>query len=93
MLSFSLTLLLIFTTTKAGAYEDVDWTEVSGREPAPKVNIVDPGSNIIAKLDCPGCPFVIGRGGKEELVSRPNSLVRLPNADETCSFHHICLRE
>ena len=84
MLSLFLAPLLISAITRAGAYEDVDRAEVSDEEPVPKINVVDPGSSIIVKLDCAGCPFMISKGYPtfgEEFDSRPNSLVRRLNAD------------
>ena len=84
MLSLFLAPLLISAITRAGAYKDVDRAEVSDKGPVPKINVVDPGSSIIVKLDCAGCPFMIPKGYPtfgEEFDSRPNSLVRRLNAD------------
>ena len=84
MLLLFLTPLLISAITRAVAYEAVDRTELAEGEPAPKVNVIEPGSNVIVKLDCAGCPFAIRNGYPrfdEEFDSRPNSLVCLSSAD------------
>lgn len=74
--------LLTFTYSEVGAYSRTESTDISEGVPAAKVNTIEQGSNVIVKLDCPGCPFVIRHGYPRhdeelELPPRPNSLVRL----------------
>ncbi len=79
--------LLTFTYSQVGAYAQTESPDISEGVPAAKVKTVEQGSNVIVKLDCPGCPFIVRHGyprhGEEvEVPSRPNSLVSLQDAEE-----------
>lgn len=78
---FFLASLLTFAYSNVAAYAPPEPTDSSDGVPAAKINTTKPGSNVIVKLDCPGCPFIIRHGSPkydEELFpSRPNSLVCL----------------
>lgn len=82
---FFLASLLTLAYSEVGAYSQTGSTDISEGVPAAKVNTIEQGSNIIVKLDCPGCPYVIRHGyprhdDELEFPSRSNSLVRLRDA-------------
>ncbi len=81
MLSLLFASLLAFAINKVWAYSETDQPDLSGGEPAAKVNTIEPGSNVIVKLDCAGCPLMVRNGfpqfGVEYDYLTPNSLVCL----------------